>query len=183
MVPERSGPRGLPSTAAARPPIPAALPLDDPPGHRAAVGGPLPGPTSRYDTVRASSGVTRMNRTLRIALSAAVLSACLPALVHAQNIHITERPAAFNPHTMKFKSGAYRCELGKQVQVRAVSADLQTAHLNWNQRDYTMRAVTTRSGALRYEDADSGLVWLMIPGKSMLLDTRQGQRLANECRA
>jgi hypothetical protein len=54
--------------------------------------------------------------------------------------------------------------------------------LNWNQRDYTLKAVGARSGAVRYEDPSSGLVWLLISSKSMLLDSRQGQRLADECR-
>jgi hypothetical protein len=124
-----------------------------------------------------------MSRRIRIALSVAASLACLPAAMQAQNIHVTERPASFNPHGMKFKSGAYRCELGKHVHVHEVSPDLQTARLNWNKRDYTMQAVGARSGALRYEDAKSGLVWLMIPGKSMLLDTRHGQRLADDCRS
>lgn len=42
-------------------------------------------------------------------------------------------------------------------------------------------AVDARSGALRCEDRDSGLVRLMIHGKSMLLDTKQRQRLADAC--
>jgi hypothetical protein len=46
-----------------------------------------------------------------------------------------------------------------------------------------MKAVNTQSGALRYEDGASGLVWIVITDKSMLLDTRQGKQLANECRA
>jgi hypothetical protein len=91
-------------------------------------------------------------------------------------------PPGFNPHRIAFKPGTYRCELGQHLQIRTVSADQQTAVLQWRQRDYTLRAVDARSGALRYEDASSGLVWLMIHGKSMLLDARQGQRLADACR-
>jgi hypothetical protein len=45
-----------------------------------------------------------------------------------------------------------------------------------------MQAVGARSGALRYEDPKSGLVWLVIPSKSMLLDTKKGRQLANECK-
>jgi len=91
-------------------------------------------------------------------------------------------PPGFNPHRIAVKAGTYRCELGQRLEIRSISADQQTAVLQWRQRDYTLRAVDARSGALRYEDAASGLVWLMIHGKSMLLDTRQGQRLADACR-
>jgi hypothetical protein len=45
-----------------------------------------------------------------------------------------------------------------------------------------MHAVGARSGALRYEDPQSGLVWLVIATKSMLLDTKHGRQLANECK-
>lgn len=92
-------------------------------------------------------------------------------------------PEGFNPHRMTFKPGAYRCELGRSVQVKNVSGDMQTATIRWNNREHLLRAVGARSGALRYEDPASGLVWLMIPGKSMLLDAKQGQRLADECRS
>jgi hypothetical protein len=91
-------------------------------------------------------------------------------------------PAGFNPYRIAMPSGAYRCEFGRSVQVREVSADMRTAVLRWGSRDYTLRAVQARSGALRYEDEASGLAWLVIPGTSMLLDTREGQRLANACR-
>lgn len=89
----------------------------------------------------------------------------------------------FNPAGIMHKVGHYKCELNRSVQVRHVEEDLKTAVVNWNRRDYTMKAVNTASGALRYEDGSSGLVWIVITGKSMLLDTRQGKQLANECRA
>jgi hypothetical protein len=92
-------------------------------------------------------------------------------------------PAGFNPYRIAMPSGAWRCEFGRSVQVRDVSADMRTAVLRWGSRDYTLRAVHARSGALRYEDEASGLAWIVIPGTSMLLDTREGQRLANACRA
>jgi hypothetical protein len=82
-----------------------------------------------------------------------------------------------------FPPGVYRCELNQSVHVRTVSQDLKSAVIHWAKKDYTLQSVGTRSGALRFEDAASGLVWIMIPGKSMLLDSRKGQRLADECRA
>lgn len=109
-----------------------------------------------------------------------LLPTLLLALTAASGAHAS--PPNHNPHGYAVKAGTYRCELGKRLEVRTVSADQQTAVLKWNQRDYTLRAVGARSGAVRYEDASSGLVWLMISTKSMLLDSKQGQRLADECR-
>lgn len=90
--------------------------------------------------------------------------------------------ASFNPHGLKLPTGVYRCELNRSVNVRQVSADMQSAVLQFDKKEYTMQAVGARSGALRYEDAKSGLVWLVIPSKSMLLDTKKGRQLANECK-
>lgn len=95
----------------------------------------------------------------------------------------TEEAPAFNPAGLPFKAGTYLCELNRKVDVRHVAPDLKSAVLHWDRREYTMRAVNTHSGALRYEDAASGLVWLVIVGKSMLLDTKLGRQLANECKA
>jgi hypothetical protein len=86
------------------------------------------------------------------------------------------------PVKLDFHPGTYRCELERQVHVTQVSADGRSAVVRWNRRDYTLKVVEARTGALRYEDASSGLVWLVIVGKSMLLDTRAGKQLANECR-
>lgn len=124
-----------------------------------------------------------MNRSNRIAFAfTATLALLSTAPVSAQNIHITELPAAVDKRLVKLKDGAYRCDQGRELQFREVSADTQTAVLKWKDRDYPMRAVGVRSGALRYENAESGLVWLMIPSKSMLLDAKRGQRLADACR-
>lgn len=87
-----------------------------------------------------------------------------------------------NPAGLPFRAGTYRCELNRQVHVRDVAPDLGFAVLNWERKDYTLRVVGTRTGALRYEDSASGLVWLVIVGKAMLLDTKRGQQLANECK-
>ncbi len=91
-------------------------------------------------------------------------------------------PEGFNPYRIAHAPGAYRCELGRSVHVRTVSADQRTAVLRWGGDEHTLRAVEARSGALRYEDPASGLAWIVLRDRSMLLDMRAGQRLANACR-
>lgn len=121
----------------------------------------------------------RSTRYAAIAAALAIGAVQLPAA--ASSPEAGEAPG-FNPHGFKFPAGVYRCELNRSVHVREVAPDMQSAVVNWNKRDYTLRAVNARSGALRYEDPASGLVWLVILEKSMLLDTRQGKQLANECK-
>ncbi len=44
-----------------------------------------------------------------------------------------------------------------------------------------MVPVLTSTGAIRLEDASSGAVWLQLANKSMLMDQKQGRRLADAC--
>ena len=44
-----------------------------------------------------------------------------------------------------------------------------------------MSPVVTSTGAIRLEDQKGGAVWLQIGNKSMLMNQRLGQRLADEC--
>ena len=46
---------------------------------------------------------------------------------------------------------------------------------------YHMVPVATSTGAVRLEDAKGGAVWLQISNKSMLMNQKLGQRLADEC--
>lgn len=82
---------------------------------------------------------------------------------------------------MTLETGLHRCELDQRVTVKKIAPDRSSLLLNWKGKDYTMQAVKTESGALRYEDKAAGLVWMAIVGKSQLLDSKRGQRLANEC--
>ncbi|MCL4676712.1 MAG: MliC family protein [Pararhodobacter sp.] len=83
---------------------------------------------------------------------------------------------------MALNAGLYKCELNRNVMVRTIAADGASIVLAWGGRDHAFKAVQARTGALRFENADEGLVWLVIVGKAMLLDTRKGKQLANECR-
>lgn len=85
--------------------------------------------------------------------------------------------------SIKLTPGVYHCDMNRRVELRQVADDKKSAILYWERRNYTLHAVSTQTGALRLEDKTSGLTWIVIPGKSMLLDTRLGRQLANDCRA
>ena len=46
---------------------------------------------------------------------------------------------------------------------------------------YRMSPVATSTGAVRLEDQKEGAVWIQIANKSMLMNQKLGQRLADEC--
>jgi hypothetical protein len=53
--------------------------------------------------------------------------------------------------------------------------------LTWQGAQHRLERVYSNSGAERFEELATGLVWILIPGKAMLLSTNQGRALANEC--
>lgn len=78
-------------------------------------------------------------------------------------------------------TGRIACENGNQVTVQ--SDPKMPGHFNVSsgkQRFRMVPAVTT-TGAVRLEDKKTGGVWLQISNKSMLLNERAGQRIADEC--
>ncbi|WP_019140178.1 hypothetical protein [Noviherbaspirillum massiliense] len=76
----------------------------------------------------------------------------------------------------------YKCDLGNQITVYEHPNDNKRIGLRWNKKLHELTRVDTTTGANRFEDKKSGLVWIGIPAKSMLLDAKKGRPLANECK-
>ncbi|MGB7480744.1 MAG: hypothetical protein WA924_10475 [Burkholderiaceae bacterium] len=76
----------------------------------------------------------------------------------------------------------YVCELGNKLTILANAADEQHVALRWKNRLIRLERVGTTTGAMRFESKKRGLVWIGIPAKGILLDSRRGQQLANECK-
>lgn len=76
----------------------------------------------------------------------------------------------------------FNCELGNKVTIFENTADSQRIGLRWKKKMHELTRVETTTGAHRFEDKNAGLVWINIPAKGMLLDSKKGQQLANECR-
>ena len=77
--------------------------------------------------------------------------------------------------------GRIACELGAHVTVSADPVAPGHFHVEGKGFKYYMSPVPTSTGAVRLEDTNAGAVWLQIANKSMLMNQRLGQRLADEC--
>ena len=77
--------------------------------------------------------------------------------------------------------GHIACELGAYVDVQADPAAPGHFNVEGKGFKYRMTPVVTSTGAVRLEDAKGGAVWLQIANKSMLMNQKIGQRLADEC--
>ncbi len=79
--------------------------------------------------------------------------------------------------------GEIPCELGAHVNVVADATTPGYFQIDGKGFRYRMAPVATTTGAVRLEDKDGGAVWLQIANKSMLMDQKRGQRLADDCKS
>jgi hypothetical protein len=76
----------------------------------------------------------------------------------------------------------YDCELGNKITIYQNAKDEGSIALRWKKKLHRLIRVGTTTGAQRFENPTFGLVWIGIPAKGMLLDSKQGRQLANECK-
>ena len=76
----------------------------------------------------------------------------------------------------------FDCELGNKITIYTNASDEAHIALRWKKRLHRLTRVGTTTGANRFENKLYGLVWIGIPAKGMLLDSKQNRQLANECR-
>ena len=74
------------------------------------------------------------------------------------------------------------CELGQPMSIAGDHRFDNVIEVIWRGRAYTMERVRTSTGAHRFEDMQSGLVWIGIPAKAMLLDSRRGAPVVSDCK-
>jgi membrane-bound inhibitor of C-type lysozyme len=76
----------------------------------------------------------------------------------------------------------YACELNNKVTIYTNEKDSGHIALRWKNRLHRLERVGTTTGALRFENTKFGLIWIGIPSKGILLDSKQNRQLANECK-
>jgi hypothetical protein len=132
------------------------------------------------------------------AVCAASLSiACAGAFAQSQAKHAkTTKPAAHasqnesapenvSPSQIEIASrvltGEAKCEMNQHVGVQAIDGKPGHFHVSFKNVTYTMVPQETTTGAVRLEDRKAGVVWIQIPSKSMMLNSKIGQRMVDGC--
>lgn len=93
--------------------------------------------------------------------------------------------AALTPEELaisdRVHTGRIACELGAFVSVESDPKSPGRFYVEGKGFKYHMSPVATTTGTIRLEDISGGAVWLQIANKSMLMNQKIGQRLADEC--
>ncbi len=112
---------------------------------------------------------------LALSAVAALASLALPAA--AETLSSGQLEAAGRVYT-----GVAQCDQGQTVSVTPVAGKEGVFVLEHKKAKYTLVPEETTTGAVRLEDKKAGIVWIQIPSKSMLMNARLGQRVADGCR-
>jgi len=78
-------------------------------------------------------------------------------------------------------TGDAECEFNQKVSVQPVENHPGHFHVGFKKATYRMTPQETTTGAVRLEDRKAGIVWLQIPAKSMLMNSKIGQRMVDAC--
>ena len=78
-------------------------------------------------------------------------------------------------------TGDASCEFNQTVMVKPITGRPAHFHVAYKKATYTMVPEETTTGAVRLEDKKAGMLWLQIPSKSMLMNSKIGQRVVDDC--
>jgi hypothetical protein len=92
-------------------------------------------------------------------------------------------PSEPEPDITDTKVTEYACELNNKVTIYEHEGQPDAIALRWKKRLHRLTRVSTTTGAHRFENKNWGLIWIGIPAKGLLLDSRLNRQLANECKS
>jgi hypothetical protein len=78
-------------------------------------------------------------------------------------------------------TGKVQCEFDQAVDIAPVSGKSGYFSVGFKGKTYTMVPEATTTGAIRLEDKKNGMMWLQIANKSMLMNSKAGQRMVDNC--
>jgi hypothetical protein len=76
----------------------------------------------------------------------------------------------------------YTCEFGVNFTIYKMDDDDSHMFVRWQHGIHRLDKVVTTTGARRFENEASGLTWISISSKVILLDSKSHRQLANECK-
>jgi hypothetical protein len=104
-------------------------------------------------------------------VSKPAVEAAGPSVLSAEQLAIAER----------VQVGTSQCELAVVVTLRADAHTAGRFVLESGRKRYMLDPIVTSTGAVRLEELSSGAVWLQLANKSMLMNQKLGQRIADDC--
>ncbi|MDO5290886.1 MAG: hypothetical protein Q4F13_14825 [Pseudomonadota bacterium] len=138
-----------------------------------------PAATAKKQTAAKKTTASKNTAKRRVpAKTAKAVEQATPVQTLTQRLTPAELAIAEGIHT-----GTIQCELGANVTVTPDEKNPGFFHVSSGKQRYYMHPVESRTGAIRLEDNRAGALWLQLGNKSMLMNQKLGQRVADECAA
>ena len=118
----------------------------------------------------ASANARPQHKTAPVRLARAPQAPVLPALSEPQRLL-----------AQQVEVGRFPCEFGVFVNLQTVSRAPGYFQLQHGKSTHWLAPVESATGAIRLEDAKTGVVWLQLGSKSMLMSEKLGRRLVDAC--
>lgn len=132
--------------------------------------------TKKVTTVKKTATPRKAAVVAGAGTAAAATATATAAVLAPRVLNADEMGLADRVHT-----GRIACELGQHVSVSKDDKNPGHFLVSGSGFNFHMSPVGTSTGVVRLEDAKAGAVWLQIANKSMLMNQKQGRRLADEC--
>jgi hypothetical protein len=137
----------------------------------------LPSPSaSKATATRSAPTAPPSNRPKKSVVKTHAAAQSLPALPEPEEIdadRLAVAPSVF--------VGPSQCEHGKKVDLKPHPSLAGRFLLSHGKDEHILTPQPTNTGVIRLENQRAGIVWLQVPIKSMLMDAKKGQRLADSC--
>ncbi len=135
---------------------------------RASATKPSSEPTRRQDASSKSRSAASHKAAAAVPQTYEVLPPLSPDLMAvAEQVHLGQMP----------------CELGQNVVLTSDEKSPGRFFMHHKHQTFHLSPVESRTGAIRLEDVKQGAVWIQLSNKSMLMSSKLGQRLADECQS
>ena len=108
--------------------------------------------------------------------TAKAVESVTPVQTLTQRLTDAEVAIAQHVHT-----GKIQCELGADITVTADEKNPGFFNVSAGKQRYYMHPVESRTGAIRLEDGRAEAMMLQLGNKSMVLNQKLGQRVADDC--
>jgi len=125
---------------------------------------------------QSSTAPAKKAKPIVVAKASPKAAAAKPVAAAAQALTPTQLDVARYVHT-----GKAECEFNQSVSVDAIDGRPGHFNLAYKNHKYTMVPEETTTGAVRLQDRKAGVVWLQIANKSMLMNSKIGQRMVDGC--
>ena len=145
-------------------------------------------------TKQSASGLPLLAMAMAMAMALPAVAADKPASKPtAKASHVPAKPAepkVLEPVVVsaeqmaianKVLVGKINCELGAVVVMTNDEHSPGRFFLDMGGKHYVLLPVVTSTGAIRLEEESSGAVWLQLGNKSMMMNQKEGKRLADDC--